>query len=64
MRIWAQWLFSTVSLSVVRSWAHQILASLRVEVQQGHEWVHLHEHQQQLANPTRRVEDRDLEPQR
>jgi hypothetical protein len=57
-----QWLSSTVSLSVVRSRARQILTGLRVEVQHGYEWVHLHEHQQQLADLARRDEDRDLEP--
>jgi hypothetical protein len=35
-----------------------------VEVQHGHERVHLHEHRQRLADPARRAEDRDLEPRR
>lgn len=35
-----------------------------VEVQHGHERVHLHEHRQRLADPARRAQDRDLEPRR
>jgi hypothetical protein len=43
---------------------HMVVTCIRVEVQQGHKWVHLHEHQQRLADPARRVEDHDLEPWR
>lgn len=35
-----------------------------VEVQHGHERVHLHEQRQRLSDPARGAQDRDLEPRR
>jgi len=35
-----------------------------VEVEHGHERVHLHEQRQRLSDPARGAQDRDLEPRR